>query len=60
MLLLATATGPGLVAVGVASRLFDVGAVMRVPLLVAMAGFGEAVEGVIAIDESLLALGREN
>jgi hypothetical protein len=52
MLLLATATGPGLVAVGVASRLFDAAAAMRDPPLVAMAGFGEAVEGPIVIDES--------
>lgn len=51
MLLLATATGPGLVAVGVASRLFDGAPAIHDPLLVDMVGFGEAVEGPMMIDE---------
>jgi hypothetical protein len=51
MLLLATATGPGLVAVGVASRLFDGAPAIHDPLLVDMVGFGEAVEGPMVIDE---------
>lgn len=51
MLLLATATGLGFAAVGVASRLFDGVPAMRDPVFVAMTGFGEAVTGAMMIDE---------
>jgi hypothetical protein len=51
VLLLATVTGPGFVAVGVASRLFDGVPTIRDPLLVATVGFGGAVDGVMMIDE---------
>lgn len=47
MLLLATATGPGFAAVGVASRLLDAAPAARNPLLVALTGVSEAVEGVM-------------
>ena len=51
MLLLATTTGPGFAAVGVASRLCDAAAARRDPLLVAMLGFEEVVEGPMMIEE---------
>jgi hypothetical protein len=49
VLLLATATGPGLSVVGVASRLFDAAPAKYNPLLVAVSGLGEVIEGAIMI-----------
>jgi hypothetical protein len=51
VLLLATATGLGFAAVGVASRLFDGVPAIRDPVFVAMMGFGEVVTGAMMIDE---------